>query len=273
MASPRRAAGGAVQCVVLGGAGLRRAWLRELCGVDEEPIEEGGTPEALRLLDRLLVDGPGASVRPGESGTLTVSERDRLLAAVYRATFGPRIEGTLRCAACAAAFDLDFDLDTLVAQTLDAPEATGFEAREGLYSLPDGRRFRLPTGDDECAVLTLPPAEAARALLRRCCVEGEVEDEEPALLEALQRVGPVLDLELAASCPECGHSQALHFDMQGYLLGALAREAESLVYEVHRLALAYGWSLGEILSLSRRRRQAHAALVAGDVPLGARGRP
>ncbi|MBZ4420166.1 hypothetical protein K8638_27225 [Myxococcus sp. RHST-1-4] len=260
--------------MVLGGSGLRRAWLRELCGLDEESLEGGGTPEALRLLDRLLVDGPGASVRPGESGTLPVSERDRLLAAVYRATFGPRIEGTLRCAACAASFDLDFDLDTLVAQTLDAPEAPGIEACEGLYSLPDGRRFRLPTGDDECAVLTLPPEEAAHALLRRCCVEGELAaDDEPALLEALQQVGPMLNLELTASCPECGHSQALHFDMQAYLLGALAREAESRVYEVHRLALAYGWSLGEILSLSRRRRQAYAALVAGDASLGARGRP
>jgi hypothetical protein len=273
VASPGRAAGGAVQCVVLGGAGLRRAWLRELCGMDEESIEGRGTPDALRLLDRLLVDGPGASVRPGESGTLPVPERDRLLAAVYRTTFGSRIEGTLRCAACEAFFDLDFDLDTLVAQTLDAPQAPGFGAHEGLYSLPDGRRFRLPTGDDECAVLTLPPEEAARALLRRCWLEGEVAVDEPALLEALQRVGPVLDLELAASCPECGHSQALHFDMQRYLLGALAREAESLVYEVHRLALAYGWILEEILSLSRRRRRSYAALVSGVVPRRAQGGP
>src|SRR4051794_30863641 len=83
---------GRVERVALPGA-RRCAYLRELRGTDEEAIGGGGTLAALSLLDRLLVEGPGASVRPGGAATLTVTERDRLLAHVYRAIFGTRVRG------------------------------------------------------------------------------------------------------------------------------------------------------------------------------------
>ena len=84
------------------------AVLRGLCGHDEEAIGGTDTEAALGLLDRLLVDAPGVIIGPGHAAELAAPDRDRLLAAVFRAAFGPRVESTVPCAACQEPFDLDF---------------------------------------------------------------------------------------------------------------------------------------------------------------------
>src|SRR4051812_7854929 len=110
--SPARPIASPLHRVALDGVqGLRWAWLREITGADEAALEGRDTPAAIALLDRLLVDRPGATVRPGEAALLTITDRDLLLAAVYRASFGARIGSTVACAGCGAPFDLDFDLD------------------------------------------------------------------------------------------------------------------------------------------------------------------
>src|SRR5205085_6196451 len=89
----------------------RTACLRGLCGADEEAVEGGGTAAAIALLDRLLVDAPGVepdlALKPGRALDLAAPDRDRLLAAVYRETFGPRVESTLVCDRCGADFDMN----------------------------------------------------------------------------------------------------------------------------------------------------------------------
>ena len=57
--------------------GRRCAWLRELTGSAEEEVGGLGTSDAIRLLDGLLVDGPGASVRPGQAASLSTSRNAR----------------------------------------------------------------------------------------------------------------------------------------------------------------------------------------------------
>lgn len=76
-----------------------------------------------------------------------------------------------------------------------------------------------------------------------------------AASDALQAAAPIIDLELAASCADCGHQQTAHFDLQSFLLQRLINERENLLAEVHLLASAYGWSLSEILSLARSTRR------------------
>src|SRR4051812_7671461 len=90
------------------------AALRELCGHDEEGVAGASTPDAIALLDRLLVDAAGASVGPGRSAELTASDRDRLLHAIHQRNFTDRVEGTLTCESCQKPFDLDFKLSALV---------------------------------------------------------------------------------------------------------------------------------------------------------------
>lgn len=249
-------------------------FLQELCGRAEGVVAGTSTADALRLLDQLLVDLPGASLGPGQAARLTAPDRDRLLAWVYGAHFGFRVESTLRCESCGEPFDLDFDLGELLRSLEEESPGEGDGApREGTFSLPDGRRFRLPTGEDEIAVAGLPAELAEAELAQRCGLSAEgpelSEGEGEGMLEALEAHlaarAPLVDCELDATCPECGTGQTVHFDIQHYLLSALSRERAKLSAEIHRLASSYGWGLDEILSLPRSRRRELVELVEAEL--------
>ncbi|WP_433796253.1 hypothetical protein [Actinoplanes sp. CA-252034] len=244
-----------VHLVPLDPSGRRRAMLREPAGADEQSVGGTTTADAVRLLDRLLTDDPASAVRPGDAATLTVVERDLLLAAAYRLGWGPRISGVVTCAACAAPFDLDFRL-------ADLADRVRAEAPAGVVTLDDGVTFRLPTAQDEAAVLGLPPDEAERALLARCLISGAPETHGPRVEQAMAGAG--IDLDLAATCPECGHGADIRFQIQDYLLATIRCDWATLIHDVHRIAVAYGWSLTEILSLPRGSRRAFVALLDGE---------
>ena len=112
----------------------------------------------------------------------------------------------------------------------------------------------------------LPADEAERELLARCVVMGDPAQEPQAVQAAMMEVAPVVDLDLQVRCPECDHVQAVHFDIQTYLLSALSAERKQLAWEVHRLAVAYGWGLEEILSLPRGQRRMYVALIEAEAP-------
>jgi hypothetical protein len=243
------------------------AWagLRELCGYDEESVEGTDTVTAIQLLDHLLVDRPGTTIGPGNAAKLTATDRDRLLAAIYARTYGSRIESTIQCLYCNEPFDLDFDLYEIL-DGLDAAKGTmATEETKDVFTLPDGRQFRLPTGEDEFAVCHLPADKAESELLARCLLKNNLGVESEDIQAAMQEIAPVLDLELNALCPECGRSQHVRFDMQSYLLSALAAERVQLTLEVHRLAMAYGWNLQDILALPRSQRRTYVALVENEI--------
>lgn len=242
-----------------------RSWvvLRELCGEDEEAVAGTDTAEAIRLLDRLLSETEGAALGPGEAKHLTAADRDRLLANVYAAEFGPKIDCILRCTACAAPFDIDFRLPDLLGSlgmSLTEPPS----AQAPTLELADGRRVRVPCGEDELVLLGLPPDRAESALLERCMIHGAAEPGDPAVTEALERAAPILDLDLDATCPECGAPVQAHFDLQRYVLAAIMQETAIRLGEIHLLASSYGWSLREILQLRRRQRRAFALAIERD---------
>jgi hypothetical protein len=238
------------------------ACLRELTGEDEESVGATDSDAAIALLDRLLVDVPGASMRPGDAVELTIPDRDRLLAAVQLADLGTRIESTVRCVGCAQPFEIDFQLDALMESVRrEAPQGVAVRETGGAFRLPDGRRFRLPRGSDERAVGSLPPEGAEQALVARCMIEGSAGDDPRAIVEAMRAVGPLLDVDVGASCAECGHAQTVRFDLQHYLLSELIDQRRQRAFEIHQIAMAYRWSLHEILSLARARRRIHADLI------------
>ncbi len=239
--------------------GGRIACLRELCGRDESLVLGTSSATAATLLARLLVDLAGA-VTPAQVGELAVCDRDRLFAAIHRATFGDRIETRAPCRACRVPFELAFSLAALEAELAAGAASPGVD---GTYRLPDGRRFRLPTLADERALAGLSPEAATRALAARCLLDGEPDDP-GAVLAAVERAGPLIDLELAATCPECQVEQSVHFDIQSFFLTALAQEVHVLAPEVHRIAVAYGWHLGEILDLPRSQRRLYVGLIEAD---------
>jgi hypothetical protein len=233
------------------GGARRIARLRELTGRDEHAVGGTNTANAIALLDRLLDDANEGDRLP--AADLVAADRDRLLAAVYARAFGDRIESTLTCTQCAQPFDLHFSLRRLI-------ESIDQRVVESDSLLPG---IRIPTGRDELAAADLSPSEAESFLRARAMESGEWPDA-AAVGEALERIAPLLDLELVARCAECGYVHTIQFDIQSYVLGAILAERRRLLTEVNRVAYAYSWSLEEILSLTRTDRRTFVELIENE---------
>jgi hypothetical protein len=241
--------------------GARPGWVyvRALRGDDEESVDAVDTAQAIALVDRLLVPVPGAAHGPGDARRMTPADRDRVLATVYVRELGARVRATPACPACEKTFDLDFQLDALLASL--APDRGELRVEtDGSFSLPDGTRFRLPCGDDELA--SISEARPAEALLARCHLGGPTAPD--ALAAVMERAAPLVEAELATTCPECGHRHAVRFELQAFFLGTLLAERRQRVAEVQQLARAFGWSLTEILSMTRAQRRMHVAMADRD---------
>ena len=246
-------------------AGGRWARLRPLCGHDEALLDGAGSVGVIAFLDRLLTHAPGTTVGPARAIDLAVCDCDRLCAAIYLEYFGERIEGTAMCGECREPFALSFSLPDLMGN-MDRSSHTGRPDDEGVFTLADGRRFRLPTAGERCQVMEREPDDAVATLLRQCVVEGEPTEDSQALEAAMEQVGAVLDLDLDAACPHCGTRQTVRFDIQSYLFRALGYERQFLNHEVHCIARAYGWAYEEILSLKREDRRTFVGLIKSGRP-------
>ena len=225
-----------------------RALVRELTGADELAIDGVGTRAAMALLSRLVsFDAPLAAEK------LNASDRDWLLAALYRLTYGERVSSTIRCGACQGSFDLDFSLAE-IARQLAITQAEAIQSIvDDVVVTRDGVSVRIPDGDDELSASELPMREAREQLVSRCDTGASTAASDPA--SVLERVAPIFDFELDAKCAECGHAQPVSFDLQSFLLRRLLGDRAQLHADIHALAGSYGWSLGEILALTRRQRR------------------
>lgn len=234
------------------------ARVRELTGRDEFSVLGTDTANAIDLLTS-LVDSASSVL------DLVATDRDRLLAAVYRNAFGDRIESTLTCNACTKPFDIDFSLHSVIASIDDSSNAGEWiRLADGRFESANGLSFRLPTGRDELEAIGRTTQEVESLLLLRC-TDGREWPEGKAAFEALlEKVAPIIDLELVATCPECRHVQKVQFDIQTYLLGALLTERRRLLADINCIARAYSWSLDEILSLSRSDRRRLVELIENE---------
>jgi len=236
------------------------ACLRELTGRDEYGVGGSDTANAIGLLSNLLRFA--SNTQSMQAADLVASDRDLLLAAIYKRAFGDRIESTLNCGQCKQPFDLGFSLAQVI-ESLDNTAQPGewTDLKNGQYETSKGSRFRLPTGNDELAVMGLSPEEAESLLLQRCADESW---ERIDLERSLEQVAPLIDLELVARCAECGHVHTVQFDIQTYLLGALVSERRRLLSDINCIAGAYSWSLDEILSLTRSDRRQLVELIENE---------
>jgi hypothetical protein len=232
-----------------------------------------------------------AAARPDlpaeQLAALPVGRRNLLLLRDRQATFGDGVEGDVTCPACGERLELELRLAELIA----APEAVsaGSEGSEGsavsggseVSDAAEGEvragdvvlRFRLPSPADLQAASSAPDAEAAAGVLLRRCVLSAVRNDRPvpvaelpvevidALDTALGQHDPHADLRLATACASCGHAFELVVDPGELYWAELAERAQRLLYQVHRLACAYGWTEGEILRLDPARREAYLELV------------
>lgn len=184
------------------------------------------------------------------------------------ATFGPLIDGHADCLQCGQRLAFTLDTDQLLAVGPD-DQATPPEPAEAEVA---GLRVRAPSLRDLAAVSVKGDAQrAARALLARCTLSGDVAAIDDAALDeveaTLDRLDPQADLVLALICVACGHAGQAQLDAGTLLWEEIEARARLLLGEVHRLASAYGWSEPQILALSPERRASYLAMVSGGVEL------
>jgi hypothetical protein len=238
----------------------RTAVLRTLTGADELAAEEG----AIALLDRLLVARDPHSLPPGSAARLPVSDRDRLLACLHRDLFGDGIEADACCSECGTAFAIDFTLSGLIDRhRAERPEGVDGPDERGHFTL-DRVRFRLPSSADVAEAVVLEPEDRRRALLSACVVDGDAVEHEAEIEGAIAAIGPMLDIDLDATCPHCGAATTPHFEIGDFFLRCLFDQRRFLLREVHRIARAYGWALSEIIGLPRPTRQDFVRLIDGE---------
>jgi len=236
--------------------GAKGIYLRGLRGADELAIEETDTRNLIHLLDSMMDDGS----KPNKirAAQIVTSDRDRILAALYISLFGPKVASTLSCRNCAEKFDLDFSLHDLLAHSL--PTLTQ-ASDNGTYELEPGVSFRLPNGEDEMMINPNISGDGEKQLLERCLIEGNPETDNEKIQVKMAELAPVLNMEMQASCPECGVVQQVQFDMQSFFLMRLKQERHVLLREIHAIASQYHWSQKEILDLPGNVRKQYAALI------------
>jgi hypothetical protein len=248
------------------GRSLYEAELRPITGREEEWLaEHAEAPSAVavtRVLSSCLARVGDMHVTPELARSLLAGDRDYLMLQLRRLTLGERVQAVLACPSCGGNVDVEF-------RVADVPvETRRQEAAAHAFMLQDGRRvrFRLPTGADQEAVLGLEIGEAAEALFARCLIHDggtpATDAERAAIIEAMDRVAPQVDLELEVRCLECSYEFLSPFDTTSFFFQEMRLKRGQLMREVHWLAFYYHWSEGEILGLSRLRRRVYLDLLS-----------
>jgi hypothetical protein len=218
------------------------------------------TGRSLHPLDQGVLAAQSAFPELEESvADWPLGRRNRALAQLRRALFGLPLRGWTACRQCAE--QLEFQLD---GKALAESEAPAGEERMVVGELS----YRLPTSRDLAAVAEeRDAAQAARRLVRQCCVADDSverewsEEEIEAVGERMAAADPLAEILLRFDCPSCGASFDESLDLTSFLWAEMEGRAKRMLLEVHTLASAYGWSEAEILSLSPARREVYLEMA------------
>jgi hypothetical protein len=159
--------------------------------------------------------------------------------------------------------------DYFVGEQNQAPTNQVYEVTIEGYDL----RFCLPNSLDLAQVVRCGDVTAARNLLvQRCVLQASRDDGAVAvaalpetvlttLAESMDQYDPQAEVQLNLSCPACGESWSVLFDIVSFFWTEICVQAKRLLREVHTLARAYGWREADILSMSAARRQSYLEMV------------
>jgi hypothetical protein len=232
-----------------------RAVFAELTGAIEQALAThpgSDTASALWLLESLAhIWRDGELV---EARTLTLGEFDGCLADLHATLFGSRLPCEAECVACEKRFEFVLKLPDLRRAIAREAESYVMDAN-GIVTAPSGRRFRLPCVADLAHI-------GAPDWLEQFLVEGDSDSD--TLESEMDAAACILSQDIDAPCPECEASNTIRFDIARYLVDTLKGEGPFLWREVHLLAKHYGWSLEDILTLTRDVRRQLAGLIVAD---------
>ena len=208
--------------------------------------------------------------------SLTVGERDALLARIRASTFGRDLASVVTCPACRELIEVSVDVRSIFPDRTQAAPIEGTSREPLVIAAGDFVvQAAIPAVRDvEAIVTTATPAEWLRRLLRRCILRAEhrgkpyevdnLPEHVCALIDArMAEADPQGAVHLSLHCPGCNHRWPLLFDMLAYFWSEIQMGARRLLREIHLLASAYGWRESEILALSAARRRTYLEMVGG----------
>jgi hypothetical protein len=248
----------------LSGADLLNIWER---GIGKTPVER-----ALVMLDAAFPQAP-----PGLLAKLNVAQRDRYLLHLRALTFGPLFKGLIDCPLCHQRLELEFDTQHLPVSlsTLPDPESMDLLRTETAFHMDQYEvHFRLPNSIDLAFLSEVIDGSAARQRLLEACIVSVKQEEKsisvselPAevldqVVQEMDQADPVTDLTLPTSCPNCGQTSEIVFDIVTFFWGEIQSLSARLIREVHTLASAYGWREADILAMSPWRRKQYLELMS-----------
>ncbi|MGC4095985.1 MAG: hypothetical protein QM706_02625 [Nitrospira sp.] len=206
--------------------------------------------------------------------SLSIGQRDALLAQIRTSTFGSDVMSVVNCPACGEMIEVCADVRSLFHGS-PREDSSGEQLRPPLR-IEAGEflvHAALPTVQDLEAIATaVTLTEGHRILWQRCilyterhgevCAADELPEDVCALIDSrMAEADPLGNVQLALECPGCRHRWAVLFDILSFFWSEIHLVARRLLEEVHALASAYGWTESEILTLSPTRREAYLEMV------------
>lgn len=183
-----------------------------------------------------------------------LGRRNKALIELHSSCFGPNLRGVISCARCGEKLEVDLD-GCLMAGA--SPAATISLAETVNVN---GQTFRLPSTRDLASIVReTDPQTAALRLVESCRLgaSGPAEWSEHDLAqigEEMARADPLAEIQVHLRCPECGTEWDEGLDIVAFLWADLDTRVRRLLSDIHVLASTYGWSEGEIMQMSDRRR-------------------
>jgi len=110
------------------------------------------------------------------------------------------------------------------------------------------------------------PHQASMRLVDHCLLDASAphswsDAELEEIGERMALADPQAETRLTLHCPECAHAWGETLDITSFLWTEIEGCARRLLFEIHVLASAYGWTEAEILSLSPHRRACYLEMV------------
>lgn len=214
-------------------------------------------------------------ISPDALAQLSIGQRDACLLTLREWTFGSQLVSLAICPSCGDRLELSFNVaDIRVAADVEPTGVLPLSVAN--YEV----QFRLPNSLD---LVTMPTesnahpdqkdiAATRQMLLARCLVTvhhngEEVPAEElpadvvEAVVAQMAQADPQADVQLALSCPQCGHQWQATFEILSFFWSEINAWAYRILRDVHTLASAYGWREVDILAMSPWRRQLYLEMI------------
>lgn len=205
-----------------------------------------------------------------DSAATPLGARQAAILRGFTEAFGARLPCIDDCPACGSRITAEISVEHLLAAQAAAPESLGrliFDDWQVDYRLPSAAALaaaaQAPDEDSAEAVLKAATITALRHGDAAASPEDLPQAVTEALAQQIEAEDPLAAAEIAVSCPDCGHRWISGLDAAALFQARLDSWARRTLWEVHHLAMRYGWCESDILAMAPQRREAYLLL---DVP-------